>query len=306
VQKVQRRAALGISLITRLAGQLSRFTVRRMEDRLRSLWDFEDLDATEGRFRAELRRDDAGFRRAEVLTQLARVQGLRGRFDEGNKLLDEAVALAGSTPVVEARILIERGRLLRSGGDAAASLPLFESAFEVALAAGHHFLAADAAHMAAIAVPDRPAMEAWTQRGIDLALAEPEAAYWLGPLFNNLGWLYYEAGDYESALDAFQRALEARERSPGKPLEVEIARYAVGKTLRALGRPAEAAALLKQAVAWANSSGEPDAWFHEELAEDFAALGCAPEAREQAKLALALLEPDGDDERAVRLRELAS
>ena len=55
-------------------------------DRLRPLWDFDDLDATEERFAAALdQEDDVG--RAEVLTQLGRVEGLRGRFDEGEALL---------------------------------------------------------------------------------------------------------------------------------------------------------------------------------------------------------------------------
>ena len=53
----------------------------RLMDALRAYWDFDDLDATARRFRAL---------RAEALTQLARVEGLRERFDEGDRLLDEA------------------------------------------------------------------------------------------------------------------------------------------------------------------------------------------------------------------------
>jgi hypothetical protein len=53
-----------------------------MTDRLRPLWDFDDLEASEARFLEQLEResDDAG--RAEVLTQLARIEGLRGDFEE--------------------------------------------------------------------------------------------------------------------------------------------------------------------------------------------------------------------------------
>ena len=100
--------------------------------------------------------------RAEVLTQLARVEGLSDRFDEGDALLDEAETLAGSTPVVRARIDLERGRLRRSGGDAEAALPLFEAAFATALAIPHDFLAVDAAHMVAIAAPDFETRIAWS------------------------------------------------------------------------------------------------------------------------------------------------
>jgi tetratricopeptide (TPR) repeat protein len=134
--------------------------------------------------------------------------------------------------------------------------------------------------------------------------------YWLGPLLNNLGWHYYESGDYESALDALERALAARERDPDRPREREIARYAVGKALRALGRPAEAAAALEQAVAWTEAAGRPDGWFHEELAEDYAALGSDEAAAAQARLALPLLlEVDPsfreDRRRQAHLRALA-
>jgi hypothetical protein len=52
-------------------------------------------------------------------------------------------------------VRIERGRKLSSSGDAGASMPLFEAAFERASAAGEHYLAADAAHMAAAAAPTR-------------------------------------------------------------------------------------------------------------------------------------------------------
>jgi tetratricopeptide (TPR) repeat protein len=155
-------------------------------------------------------------------------------------------------------------------------------------------------------------MVAWTRRGTELAEAspEPEVRYWLGPLLNNLGWEYYEAGEYGAALEAFERALAARERDPDRPGEREIARYAVGKTLRAAGRPAEAAAALEQAIAWTAVTGTPDGWFHEELAEDYAALGRDEDAAGQARLALALL-PDadasfeGDDARRDRLLSLA-
>src|SRR6058998_3564789 len=69
--------------------------VAPLTDRLRPLWDFDDLDATEARFRAQIAKeqDDAG--RAEVLSQLARVEGLRGDFDACARLLDEAEPLAG-------------------------------------------------------------------------------------------------------------------------------------------------------------------------------------------------------------------
>ena len=56
-------------------------TTVRAADRLRHLWDFYDLDATEQRLRAQLEHESEAAGRAEVLTQLARVVGLRNDFD---------------------------------------------------------------------------------------------------------------------------------------------------------------------------------------------------------------------------------
>jgi tetratricopeptide (TPR) repeat protein len=250
-----------------------------MPDRLRPLWDFDDLDASQERLRAQLARETTDAGRVEVLTQLARVESLQRDFDACERLLEEAESLAADDPLAEVRIDLERGRKLRSGGDADAAVPLFESAFARACEEGLYFLAGDAAHMVAISDPDR--MVEWTQHGLELAEAEPDAAYWAGPLLNNLGWHHFEASEYDEALAAFERALEARERDPENRVEIEIARYAVGKTLRLLGRPGEAATLLERCIA----NNEPDPYFHEELSEIYTVLGRDEAAREQAELA---------------------
>jgi tetratricopeptide (TPR) repeat protein len=195
-----------------------------MSDPLRALWDFDDLDATETRFRVL---------RAEALTQLARVEGLRDRFDEGEKLLDE---IADPDPRVRIRVDLERGRLRRSGGDKESALPLFESAYAKALHAGEDWLAADAAHMCALAAPDHEGFVEWTNRGIELAESSDAAAYWLGPLLNNLGWEHFDAGEHEQALAAFERALEVRLRDPENTAAIEHAREAVAEARQALGR----------------------------------------------------------------------
>ena len=195
-----------------------------MSDPLRPLWDFDDLDATEARFRAL---------RAEALTQLARVQGLREDYEAGDRLLDEVTE---DDPRVRIRVDLERGRLRRSSGDKEAALPLFERAFGAAVEAGEDWLAGDAAHMAALAAPDREAFVAWTNRGLELAERSSAAAYWAGPLLNNLGWEYFDAEEYEQALDAFEQALAIRERDPGNPAAIEHAREAVAEARQALGR----------------------------------------------------------------------
>ena len=274
-------------------------------DRLRPLWDFNDLDLSEQRFTEQLNReaDEAG--RAEVLTQLARVEGLRGRFDRCGDLLDEAELSGAGGALVDVRLALERGRMLRSSGDPAAAYPLFVTAFERGVAAHEDYLAADAAHMAALAAPDHEGFVAWTTRGIELGEREPAAAYWRGPLLNNLGWALHERGEHDEALTVFERALAVREEDPANEYAIEIARYAVAIELRALGRAAEAAAQAERAVAWSLHSGHEDPYFHEELAEDYAALGQVQDAANQARRALELFGSDATPAQRTRLEELS-
>src|SRR4051794_10708993 len=145
-----------------------------MGDRLRPLWDFDDLDGSEARFRAQLAQEATDAGRAEVLTQLARIEGLRDRFEECDALLDEAEALGGAGT----RVLLERGRRERSSGRPGAGLAQFAQAFERARESGEEVLAVDAAHMLAI-VGDS---EAWTARAVEIAAssADPGVRYWLG------------------------------------------------------------------------------------------------------------------------------
>jgi tetratricopeptide (TPR) repeat protein len=210
-------------------------------DRLRPTWDFNDLEVSRQRFRELLESEESDVGRAEVLTQLARVEGLEDRFEDGDRLLDEAAALAGEEPVVRARIDLERGRLRRSAGDPEAALPLFEASFETALGIPHEFITVDAVHMAAIAAPDLESRLAWADRGIELAKSsgDPEVVYWLGSLYNNVGWDYFDAGEYEIALDWFERALVERELRPDEPERIKHAVEAVEEARRKLESSAD-------------------------------------------------------------------
>lgn len=202
-----------------------------MPDRLRALWDFDDLQATEARLRDQLEREESDAGRAEVVTQLARVRSLQDDFDGCEGLLQEAEALSADG-LVGVRVDLERGRKLRSGGDGASAAPLFEAAFARACELGEFFLAGDAAHM--VAISDESKMLEWTERGLALGESEPDAAYWAGPLLNNLGWFFYEQGDFERALETFQRALEVRKRDPDNPQAIVWAQEAVDETRKAL------------------------------------------------------------------------
>lgn len=236
-----------------------------------ALWDFDAPAATEAKFRALLP-SATGTYRLELLTQIARTQGLQDRFDDAHRTLDEV--LAGCTldmKRVRVRYLLERGRALRSSGRPAEGRPLFLEALSVASAAGEDALAVDAAHMLGIVDGTLD----WNLRALTIAVrsSEPKARRWQASLYNNIGWTYFDAGQHERALAMFQRALERRV-AYGDTKRVPEARWAVGRGLRAVGRCQEALAIQEDLA-----KGPPDGWVFEELAECLLALGRGDEAK---------------------------
>ncbi|MGV3724423.1 MAG: hypothetical protein ACO1SX_26315 [Actinomycetota bacterium] len=279
---------------------------------IRVLWDFNEPAASERRFLELAPRarasGETGYE-IELLTQAARAQGLQRRFEDAHATLDRASALLGSgMDRARVRYLLERGRVFNSSKRAADSLPLFEAAWEWAQQAGEDSLAVDAAHMLGIASEPDAALE-WNARAIAYAerSEQPAAKGWLGPLYNNTGWTYFDKGDYVSALSLLERA-EAWYLERGGPKQIQIAKYSVGKTLRMLGRVMEALAI-QEALAAEWADGERDGYVCEELGECLLGLGRAEEARRYFKQAHELLSndpwlADSEPERIARWKEL--
>ena len=282
-----------------------------MSDELRPLWDFGDLDASESRFTERLDAEEDDGMRAELLTQLARVDGLRGDFEQGEERLREAETLASSSPRAGIRIDLERGRLLNSSGSPEAALPLFVRATEAAEERGELFIAADSAHMAAIAASNaRGAARAG--HGAASRSRSPGTAAATGSgrcSTTSAGTSTRRASTRPRSRRSSRRSridwkirTTARRSPSGATASRRRNRRSDGtrrrrssSSSRSPGREAE---------------GAPDGWYHEALAESAAALGRADEAQHNAELALSLLpEADPsfaeDDERVGRLRELA-
>ena len=233
-----------------------------------SLWNYNDPAASEVRFRAALA-GAAPARRLEILTQLARAQGLQRRFDDAHRTLDEvAVGLASAPPRTRLRYLLERGRVFNSAGAPERARPLFADALALSESdPAEAFYAIDAAHMLAIVAPADEALE-WNRRALALAeAAEDERARgWRGSLLNNLGWAYYDAGDLPAALDALQRALAER-RARGSAEDVRVARWCVARVWRHLGQVAEALAEQRALRAEYEALGQRSDYVEEEIAE---------------------------------------
>jgi hypothetical protein len=95
--------------------------------------------------------------------------------------------------------------------------------------------------MAAIAAPTIEDRLAWADRGIGMAQSssDPEVTSWLASLYNNIGWDHFDAAEYETALNWFERALVEREKRPDQPARIEHAREAVEEARRMLEAPPE-------------------------------------------------------------------
>ena len=234
-----------------------------------SLWDFNQPEATEKKFRefvpaAEASGDDSYH--AELLTQIARTQGLQRKFAEAHGTLDGVeTLLRPEFSRAKIRCGLERGRVFNSSGDKPAARPLFLEAWEEAVQAGEDFYAVDAAHMNAIVEPPEQQM-AWNLKAVEIAEKshDERARNWLGSLYNNIGWTYHDAGQYEQALATFQKALAYREQQ-GKADTIRIAKWCIGRTLRSLNRIDEALRIQRSLLA---EPGEnPDGYVYEELGE---------------------------------------
>jgi len=276
-------------------------------------WDYDHPDSTEARFRELLPRARAGGDPdavAQLLTQIARTEGLQRRFDDAHRTLDEVKGmLSDRTPVARVRYLLERGRVFNSSRHAEEAAPLFLAAWEEARADSLDFYAVDAAHMMGI-VETGDSSVAWNERAMALAesSSSERARGWLGSLYNNLGWTYHDGGKYDRALDLFEKALAFR-REHGTPEQIRIARWCVARAHRSLGRVEEALAEQQALAADLEAAGAEDGYVEEELGECLTALGRRSEATPHFARAYAILSRDpwfveSEPERLARMKEL--
>lgn len=246
-----------------------------------SLWDYSQPDQSEARFRQVLLQvpeDDPAF--LELLTQIARAQGLQHKFEKAHQTLDQVERRLGKVPSRPyVRYLLERGRVFNSSGEREKARPFFEEALKIAQKISEDFYAVDAKHMLAIIAP--------LDQGLKLNLEtiqmaesskQEKARDWLGSLYNNTGWSYHNTVNYAAALDIFEKA-EAWQRSAGRVNETRIAKWCVARTLRSLSLVEEALSRQLSLKHELESAGEKDGFVFEEIGECLLLLNRAEEAR---------------------------
>jgi tetratricopeptide (TPR) repeat protein len=278
-----------------------------------SMWNYDQPDSTEAEFQRLLpaaRRTGGRDYLAQLLTQVARAQGLQMKFEEAARTLDEAESLiTDDMKVARVRLALERGRVLNSSKRREESVPLFRAAWDLAREARADGFAVDAAHMLGIVEPGEKAVE-WNRTALDYAenSPNPKARAWLGSLYNNLGWTYHDRGDYATALGLFEKALAARQAEGKKPL-IRIAHWCIARTLRSLGRTEDALRIQERLLAELNAEGGVDGYVHQETAECLLAFGRDADARPHFAAAYRILAQDewlkrDEPERLERMRRL--
>ncbi len=282
-----------------------------------SLWDYDDLAASETRFQQELARPEVAADKnltMELQTQLARTFSLRYDIPPAHAMLDEVAAgLEQASRRVQVRYYLERGRTFNSAGEKEKAVPLFRKALAIAEPRPElAYFAADAAHMLAIATPPEEQVE-WHRKTEQLIMAsdDPRVQKWLGPLYNNLGWTLHDLGRFAEALAVFEQGVAYRE-AQGEPVPTRIAHWTVGRTLRSLGRYEDALARQEMILAmWQDAGGEEDGYVSEELGECLLALNRPEAAQPYFARAYKLLSQDKwlqehEPERLARLRQLGA
>ncbi|MDE2845866.1 MAG: tetratricopeptide repeat protein [Gemmatimonadota bacterium] len=286
------------------------------------LWDYNDPAKTEKAFRGLLPiAESAGDHdyHAQLLSQIARTHSLRRQFDEAHRILDDAETLIanidnpsnGPKQTSRVRLLLERGRTFNSAGDRDSARTLFKEAWELARKAGEDYHAVDAAHMLGICEPGDASLM-WNNRAMKAAEAsdDPRAGEWLGPLYNNTGWTYHDAGEYEKALELFEKGLAWRQERDNQQA-TRIAKWTVGRAKRSLGRTEEALTIQRSLLEEHEAAGTSDGYVYEEIGECLFALDRPDEARPFFGRAYQELSKDGwlvenEPERMDRLKRLGN
>jgi len=281
------------------------------------LWNYDDPEGTGRRFReilpvAERSGNGAGAYVAELLTQIARTEGLSRHFEEAHRTLDRVeVGLAALPLRARVRYLLERGRVFRSSGEVERSRPYFLQAWELGSPGGEdlEYHAIDAAHMMAIASPAEEKL-GWEMKALSFAeqARQPRARSWIISLYNNMGWSYHDMGRHDEALNMFTRVYNLRKEQDDQ-VETRIAHWMVGKGLRYVGRVEEALEIQRGLEREWDADGKPSGYVYEELGEDLFVLGHSAEARRYFALAYKHLSRDpwvaaDEPDRLERLKQL--
>jgi tetratricopeptide (TPR) repeat protein len=288
----------------------SRIATSKLPD-FDSLWDYDHPGLTEKKFRellpAAVDSLDISYL-AELLTQIARAEAMQRKIPDAQKTLDRVEkVLPKSEQRVSVRYLLERGRVLSLSGKAREAQPRFQEALNLSLVFKMDLYAVDAAHLMAIAEPEK-ALE-WNLKALEIAESskDEKAGRWKVILYNSIGWNYFDQKSYQESLFMFQKALEFYEQL-GDPSKIRTAKWCVAKVLRTIDHTEEALDMQRALFEEYQSDGKKNGYVYEEIAECLLVLGQEHEAQDWFAAAYAELSKDPrvarDQNRINRLKDL--
>ena len=279
------------------------------------LWNYQNPKETEEKFMELLQQAEKSGNisyQAQLLTQIARTQGLQRGFEKAHKTLDKADSLiTDDHKLAKIRYFLERGRVYNSSGNPGKAKTLFLEAWEFGVNYKLDLYAIDAAHMMGIVEPPEKQLD-WSLKALDLTekTEDKRAKDWLGPLYNNIGWTYHDLKEYEKALELFRKGLKWREEINDEN-GIRIAKWSVARTYRSLNKIDEALeiqlALLNE---YEEKQIEQDGYVFEELGELYLIKKDTVQSKKYFKLAYEYLSRDqwlvaNEQERLNRLKELS-
>ena len=151
----------------------------------------------------------------------------------------------------------------------------------------------------------------WNNIAIKLAedSKDEKAKRWLGSLYNNTGWTYFDMKEYNRALDIFKKNVDWHTEK-GSKMPLIIAKWSVARTLRAMGKVDEALDMqMKLLNEITENKYDPDGYVYEEIGECLLAKEKKEDAKMYFKQAYELLSKDiwlqeNEKKRLERLKNL--
>lgn len=279
------------------------------------LWDYSNPAETGKKFRGLLpqaeKSKDTGYL-IELMTQIARTEGLQMKFDEAHQILDKTMKMIKSEHIrPRIRYMLERGRAYNSSKIYEKAAELFLAAYRQAVKYNEDNYAIDAAHMMGIVEKGDESLK-WNEAAINIAeqTNDEHAKGWLGSLYNNTGMYYSDLKQYDKALETFEKYAEWSAAGKNKKMQ-SIAKWFIGSTLRSMNKLQEALDKQLELKKWMEENGvEGDEYVHEEIGECLLALNKADEAKPYFKTAYEVLSKDiwlqsNEKDRLERLNQLA-
>jgi tetratricopeptide (TPR) repeat protein len=181
--------------------------------------------------------------------------------------------------------LIEKGQHYIANKTPSQARILFVEAWNLARESGEDHYLVEVAQLMALIEPQKTQQD-WIRKAIEVAesSSQENARQQLGNLYTSLAWKLFDLRQYEKALTTFERSLvHLREQNSVK--EIFVARWSMGKVLRAMNRTEEALVIQKSLLSEIGSGGTPDGRVFEELAECLQALHKVAEAEPYFALA---------------------